>query len=219
MKLLDILKNLKDRIFGIKTKQLSEGNELVSEASTSTHDEFVSSVQLSPQEQAEQNSKLAKTAAYNCLANMVANLQFDDKKFFGDSLQKSQFRLQLEESYKNYGHGSEVSESMVPENHIKVAREIQRSLSERTKFVDGYGLMQDTDFTNFLGKNKIDLENILAKNNGAFLEQISNRFMSTGHSFIDFNTMDTRVSAIDSMHQSIMQTFEAHVQEQQYDRI
>lgn len=225
MNFLDKLKEFMNKIFGRKVPQLPEGNPniQISEQQNSEHDAFVYSMQqqaqLSPEEIAERDSKLAKTAAYNCLADMVVNAQFNDKKHLGMSFEKSQFRLQLEEQYKDYGHGSEISESMIPETHIKVAREIQRSLSRRTKFVEGYGLVQDNTLSNFLSNNGLDLKTILSQNNGAILEQISNRFMSAGHHFTDFNFMDVRDTAIETMHQSLMQALEAHVQEQQYGKI
>lgn len=220
MSLLDKLREFINKMFGSQTPRLSEGN---AGHTTPGHDAFVDTMRQqavpSLEEKAANEKALAKTAAYNCLADMVVNSQFDDKKYLGISFEKSQFRLQLEENYKNYGHGAEVSESVVPETHIKVAREIQRSLFGTTKFVEGSGLVQDNTLSNFLATNNLDLKTVLSQNNGAILEQISNRFMSTGHHFTDFNLMDSRRSAIEAMHQSVMQALEAYVQNQQYNRM
>lgn len=148
----------------------------------------------------EYNPELAKLAAYNCLANMVANNRFHDDpskviaKHPEESRIKGMHRLQVEDAFVDYGHGREVP---VTDEEIRVYREIQGAMN---------GVALDNKGT--------DLLNVLSKGGKNIVAKVIDEFKKGQHSFVEFNSYYDAPLAKDFIHNIIKKEIASYIEKE-----
>ena len=167
----------------------------------------IQNTEVSEQMRAIQEAELAEKAAYNCLADMVANKQFDDRTHLGESMEKGMHRLQVEDHYIGYGHGKQVP---VPDGIIRVFREIQRVMDETQDSYTGYGIEQ---LQQLLANKNLNLQDVLRKSGKDISAKILADFQAEGQSMSDFNSDYDEPLARAKMKNAIMKAFQEYINE------
>ena len=153
--------------------------------------------QLSPEQVQMREEELSEKAAYNCLAQMVSKSKFNNQEHRGESMEKTMYRLQAEDFYKDYGHGNEIP---VSDNTLRIFVEIQRNYNQLNAICS---------------ENKMDLLQVLMKDGKRISMEIENAFTQNKGSFIGFNSdYDEQVNS-QIMSNAIKKTLQNYVEEQQ----
>lgn len=214
-KIGDMWKTLLSKLGLSKQPALMQGEEIPDGADKNEFSTRVKNIQISPEQQQMQEKETAKKAAYNCLAEMVVNQEFDDKTFLNMSMNKGMHRLQVEKRYVDYGHGEEVP---VSDSIIRVYREIQRTMYEKTKFIAGYGLAHDAELEQLISGKNLNLGDILMEGGEKISTKVLSDFQNQGHSITEFNSYSDEGLAKTTMKNAIVKAFNDYIQEKGYNR-